>query len=224
MENKVLKVLKPVSRVVSLLSVGLSVLAIIFLVAYNFADVFTIITDEGTKYAEGFSYPGFQSIFFGYGNMIIQGYTEANFSILMFLGFFLPLAGCIVCSVMLLTNLLRKGTNIKKAILEGVVGVFLIFGAIVLFNCDKIWIANAKSVTDSYTNYYEVYLLPAMNGEIYFAKDQFPDIVFGVCLGVGIFKLVHVCMLLFQKYYARYVNKQSFQIKEEGENANESKE
>ena len=125
---------------------------------------------------------------------------------------------------MLSTNLLRKGTNLKRAILEGIVGASLIFGAIMLYNCDKLFIENAKHVTDSYTNYYEVYLLPAINGELYFAKDTYPSIVLAVCLGVGIFKLVNCGSLLFQKYYARSVNKQNFQINEKGEEANESKE
>ena len=218
MENKVLKVLKPVNIILSLISVVLGGVAIGFLVGFNFADVFTLYTNEGTKYADGFSYPGYQAIFYGYGNMIIQGYTENGFNLLMFLGFFLPFAGCITACVMLLTNLLRKGTNLKKAILEGVVGATLIFGAIVLFNCDKLWIANAQRVTGSYTNYYETYLLPAINGELYFGKDQFPGIVFVICLIAGIVKLVNCGMLLFQKYYNRAVNKQQVQINEKGEN------
>ena len=217
MENKILKVLKPVNIVLSLLSIVLGGVAIGVLIGFNFADVFTLYTNEGTKYADGFSYPGFQSIFYGYGNMIIQGYTENGFNFLMFLGFFLPFVGCIVACVMLATNLLRRGTNKKKAILEGIVGALLIFGAIVLFNCDKLWIENAKHVTGSYTNYYETYLLPAVNVELYFGKDTYPTITFVVCLIVGIFKLLNCCSLLFQKYYARAVNKQNFRIEEKGE-------
>jgi len=206
-ENKVLKVLKPTMRVLSLVSIALSLLAIAMLVLYNFSDVFTIFTDEGTKYADGFSYPGYQSIFAGFGNMIIQGYTEATFNIWTFLGCFLPLIGCIVAVVMLSTNFLRKGTNKKKAILEGVVAVLLIFGAIILFNCDKLWIENAKHVKGSYTNYYKVYLEPALTGEAgYFTKDYFPNVVFAVCLVAGLIKLANCGLLLFQKYYARSVN------------------
>ena len=207
--NKVLKVLKPVNRVLSLISIALGIAAIVVLVMFNFADVFTIITDDGTKYAEGFSYPGYQAIFSGFGSMIIQGYTEATFNIWTFLGCFLPLIGCIVACIMLATNFARKGTNLKRAILEGIVAVFLIFGAIVLFNCDKFWIENAKHVTGSYTNYYEVYLKPAMEGELYFGKDTFPSIVLVVCLIAGIVKLINCGMLLFQKYYARAVRKQA---------------
>ena len=214
MENKVLKFLKPFNRCLAIVSILLSIAAITVLVMYNFADVFTIITDDGTKYAEGFSYPGYQSIFAGVGNMIIQGYTEATFNIWLFLGCFLPLFGCITCVVMLSTNFARKGTNKKKAILEGIVGVLLIFGAIMLFNCDKFWIENAKNVTGSYTYYYEAYLLPAINGELYFGKDTFPTIVLVVCLIAGSVKLLNCGLLIFQKYYARSVNKQKAEVKE----------
>ena len=213
-ENKILRFLKPFNRCLAIVSILLSIAAITVLVMYNFADVFTIITDDGTKYAEGFSYPGYQSIFAGVGNMIIQGYTEATFHIWLFLGCFLPLFGCITCVVMLSTNFLRKGTNKKKAILEGIVGVLCIFGAIMLFNCDKLWIANAQNVTGSYTNYYEAYLLPAINGELYFGKDTFPTIVLVVCLIAGIVKLLNCGLLLFQKYYARSVNKEKMEVTE----------
>ena len=103
---------------------------------------------------------------------------------------------------------------LKKAILEGVAAVLLIFGAIILLNVDKFWIENAKHVTGSYTNYYETYLLPAINGELYFGKDYFPDVTFAVCLGVGIVKAINCGLLLFQKFYARKVNRQSVQVSE----------
>ena len=214
MENKVLKVLKPTVRIVTIVSIALGLLAIAILVLFNFSDVFTIYTDDGTKYADGFSYPGYQAIFSGFGNMIIQGYTEATFNIWTFLGCFLPLIGCIVCVVMLSTNFARRGTNLKKAILEGIVAVCLIFGAFILLNVDKFWIENAKHVEGSYTNYYETYLLPAINGELYFGKDYFPDVTFAVCLIVGIVKAINCGLLLFQKFYARKVNRQSVQVSE----------
>ena len=219
-ENKVLKVLKPTMRVLSLVSIALSLLAIAMLVLYNFSDVFTIFTGDGTKYENGFHYPGYQSIFAGFGDMIIQGYTEATFNIWTFLGCFLPLIGCIVAVVMLSTNFLRKGTNKKKAILEGIVAVLLIIGGIILFNCDKLWIDNAKHVKGSYTNYYKVYLEPALLGEpgYYFIKDYFPSVVFAVCLGTGLIKLANCGLLLFQKYYARSVSKrQNVEIRQDVE-------
>lgn len=213
-ENKILKVLKPTNRVLSLVSIALGIVSIITLVLFCFSDVFTIITDEGTKYADGFSYPGYQAIFAGYGNMIIQGYSEAGFNIWMFLGLFLPLIGCIVSCIMLATNFSRRGTNLKRAIVDGVTGLLLLIGGIILFNCDKFWIESAKQVTGSYTNYYEVYLLPALNGEIYFGKDYFPTVTLVICLITAIVKLGNCGALLFQKYYARSVNRQKVVVSE----------
>lgn len=205
-ENKILKTLKPTNRVLSILSILLGLYAIVTLILFHFADVLTIITDEGTKYAEGFSYPGYQTIYAGFGNMIIQGYSEAGFDIFTFLGLYLPLIGCIVATVMLITNFSRRGTNKKRAIVEGVVGLLLIVGGILLFNVDKFWIASAKAVTDSNTNYYTTYLKMAMEGEIYFGKCFYPVYTLIICLVTGIVKLVNCGMLLFQKYYARKVN------------------
>ena len=127
-ENKTLKTLKPVNRALSIASILLGLYAIVTLIIFNFADVITIITDEGTKYAEGFSYPGYQTIFAGFGNMIIQGYSEAGFNIWMCLAMFLPLLGTIVATVILITNFSRRGTNKKRAIVEAVVGILLIVG------------------------------------------------------------------------------------------------
>ena len=62
-ENKILKVMKPVNRTLSVVSILLGLYALVTLIIFNFADVITIITDEGTKYADGFSYPGYQTIF-----------------------------------------------------------------------------------------------------------------------------------------------------------------
>ena len=214
-ENSVLKILKPVVKVLSLVSIAAGLAAIAVLVLFNFSEVLTIFTDEGTKYADGFSYPGFQTIFYGYGNMIIQGYTENTFNIWTFLGCFLPLFGCLVACIILATNFNRRGTNKKKAIVEGIVAVFLIFGAIILFNVDKLWIANAKRVpVGSYADYYNTYLVPAMNGELYFGKDYFPTVVLIVCLIAGVIKAINCGLLLFQKYYARSVNQQNVEINE----------
>ncbi len=207
-ENKVLKALKPTNRVLNVISILLGLYAIVTLVIFNFADVITIITDEGTKYAEGFSYPGYQTIFAGFGNMIIQGYSEAGFDIWMCLGMFLPLIGCIVATIMLITNFSRRGTNKKKAIVEGIVALALIFGGIILFNVDKFWVSSAQAVTDSYTDYYATYLKPAMEGEIYFGKCAYPTYVLIVCLVAGVVKAIDCGMLLFQKYYARKVKAQ----------------
>ena len=84
-----------------------------------------------------------------------------------------------------------------------------------LNNVDKLWIANAKQVeVGSYADYYNTYLLPAINGELYFGKDYFPTVVLIVCLIAGVIKAINCGLLLFQKYYARSVNMQNVEINE----------
>ena len=208
-ENKIIKASRPVAKTLAIISVLMSFVAIGFLVAFNFAGVFTLFTDTGTKYENGFTYPGYQAIYAGFGNMIIQGYTEATFNIWTFLGDVLPVIACVVSIVILIANFRKRGTNNKKAIVELITASVLLFGGIMLFNCDKLWIENAKHVTDSYTNYYETYLLPALNGEILFDKEYFPLYVLIACTVAAIIKYIHASVLLFQKYYKRSIDKKA---------------
>ena len=208
-ENKIIKASRPVAKTLAIISVLMSFVAIGFLVAFNFAGVFTLFTDTGTKYENGFTYPGYQAIYAGFGNMIIQGYTEATFNIWTFLGDVLPVIACVVSIVILIANFRKRGTNNKKAIVELITASVLLFGGIMLFNCDKLWIENAKHVTDSYTDYYETYLLPALNGEILFDKEYFPLYVLIACTVAAIIKYIYASVLLFQKYYKRSIDKKA---------------
>ena len=208
-ENKIIKASRPVAKTLAIISVLMSFVAIGFIVAFNFAGVFTLFTDTGTKYENGFTYPGYQAIYAGFGNMIIQGYTEATFNIWTFLGDVLPVIACVVSIVILIANFRKRGTNNKKAIVELITASVLLFGGIMLFNCDKLWIENAKHVTDSYTNYYETYLLPALNGEILFDKEYFPLYVLIACTVAAIIKYIYASVLLFQKYYKRSIDKKA---------------
>lgn len=213
-ENKLIKASRPIAKTLAIASIILSIVAIGFLVAFNFAGVFTLYTDAGTKYENGFTYPGYQAIYSGYGNMIIQGYTEATFNIWTFLGDVLPVIACIVSIVILIGNFKKRGTNKKKAIVEIVTASILLFGGIILFNCDKLWIENAKHVTDSYTNYYETYLLPALNGEILFDTEYFPMYVLIACVVASLIKFIYAGVLLFQKYYSKSLDKKAIESRE----------
>lgn len=213
-ENKLIGISRPIAKTLAIISIILSLVAIGFLIAFNFAGVFTLFTDSGTKYENGFTYPGYQAIYAGFGNMIIQGYTEATFNIWTFLGDVLPVIACIVSIVILISNFKRRATNKKKAIVEIVRASVLLFGGIILFNCDKLWIENAKHVTDSYTNYYETYLLPALNGEILFDTEYFPMYVLIVCAITAIIKYAYAAVLLFQKYYKKSLDKKAVESRE----------
>ena len=213
-ENKIIAASRPIAKVMAIISIILSAIAIGVLIAFNFAGVFTLFTDTGTKYENGFTYPGYQAIYYGFGNMIIQGYTEATFNIWTFLGDILPIIACIVSIVILIKNFKKRGTNKKKAIIEIITASTLLFGGIVLFNCDKLWIENAKNVTGSYTNYYETYLKPALNGEILFDIEYFPLYVLIVCIISACIKYINAGVLLFQKYYKKSIERKANVSKE----------
>ena len=196
------------SRIKSFVKIGfivsliLTVLCLLLLITFNFAGVFTIQTLPGTKYENAFTYPGWQAIYWGVGEMIIQGYTEFTFNIFNFLGFLLPFLGIIVWLVMYLKSYKVRGTNKKKAILEFVAAGLILFGGFMLFFCDKFAIMNAKNVKDSYQNYYTEYLLPAINGEVSFQKTFFPVLLLIISILTGLVKVANGCLLIFQKKFA----------------------
>lgn len=196
------------SRIKSFVKIGfivsliLTVLCLVLLITFNFAGVFTIQTLPGTKYENAFTYPGWQAIYWGVGEMIIQGYTEFSFNIFNFLGFLLPFLGIIVWLVMYLKSYKVRGTNKKKAILEFVAAGLILFGGFMLFFCDKFAIMNAKNVKDSYQNYYTEYLLPAINGEVSFQKTFFPVLLLIISILTALVKVANGCLLIFQKKFA----------------------
>lgn len=196
------------SRIKSFVKIGfivsliLTVLCLLLLITFNFAGVFTIQTLPGTKYENAFTYPGWQAIYWGVGEMIIQGYTEFTFNIFNFLGFLLPFLGIIVWLVMYLKSYKVRGTNKKKAILEFVAAGLILFGGFMLFFCDKFAIMNAKNVKDSYQNYYTEYLLPAINGEVSFQKTFFPVLLLISSILTALVKVANGCLLIFQKKFA----------------------
>jgi len=195
--------IKKTVRILFLLSMILGLASLVMLVLFNFAGVFTIKTIEGTKYAIPFTYPGWQSIFYGVGDMIIQGYTEFTFDIWTCIGLFFPFLALIICSSIYLSKLKKRGTNKIKAVLEFVMAFSLIVGGILLFNCDLLSIDNASKVTNSYQDYYNQYLLPAIDGEEYFKKEAYPLVLFLVCLFTSVIKIGNGLILLLQKKYAK---------------------
>ena len=200
-----MNLLKKLNRIMFYLSVGFSLLMIVLLVLFNFVGVFTIQTLPGTKYENPFTYPGWQCIYYGVGEMIIQNYTEFTFNIFNCLGLFVPFIGGIVTTIILVRNFKRRGQNRKKAIVEIIMAFLCLFGGIMLFNCDRFAIMNASKVADSYQNYYKEYLLPALNGEVMFKKTFYPTLILIVSILTCIIKGADAFVLLYQKKLAKEI-------------------
>lgn len=190
-----------------IVSAVLALATLVLFIVYNFAGVFTIKTPDGSKYQNGYTYAGWQSIYFGMGDMMIQGYTESEFNIITCLANLLPIFAILILEGMYLSNLKKKGTNKKKAIFEFIMAGLILVGAILLFNCDNFWIASAKrtaeGATGSYANYYEEYLTRALNGEEYFRKTAYPTILLIVGLLTAIVKALNGGLLIYQKKFAK---------------------
>lgn len=201
-ETKMGKIKKLV-KITFFISMILSLVILAMLIIYNFVGVFYIQTAQGTKYQDGFTYPGWQSIFYGMGEMMIQGYKEFGFDIYTCLGLFIPFFAVIICSCMYMSNRNKKGTNKKKAVLEFVMAITILFGVIMLFNCDKFTIQNAKSQqNNSYASYYDEYLSKALNGEKVFKKLAYPYILLIVGILISLVKVFNGLLLLKQKKLA----------------------
>ena len=203
-----------------IVSVALAIVAIVMLGLYNAAGVFTIHTGNSEKYARPFTYPGWQSLYGFGGEMIIQGYNENTFDILMIVAIYLPLFAGIATTIMMVTNFKRRGTNRKKAILEFIMAALLVFAGIIVMLCDKVFIANASKVgPGSYANYYEDYLLPAIQGVDggYFRLEAYPVILGIVCLITAVVKGCNGALLLFQKSFAKKNTQAKIKIEEKEE-------
>lgn len=206
-EKNKMGVIKTFVRITTIASLISGLVMLILLVLFNFSGVFTIKTLPGTKYENGFTYPGWQSIFFGMGEMMIQGYTEFGFDIYTCLGLFIPFIAIIVCSIIYLNNLKNKGTNRKKAILDFVMAGTILFGSIMLFNCDNFSILMASQVEGSYQSYYNEYLLPALNGEVSFTKEIYPYLILVFGILFTLIKTANGGLLIYQKKYALKLKK-----------------
>lgn len=204
-----METIKKVVKILTILSLVSGGVMFVLFALFNLAGVFTIQTLPGTKYENGFTYPGWQAIFFGMGEMMIQGYTEFGFDIYTCLGLFIPLIAIVICTIMYLKSLKKKGKNRKKAILEFVMAGAILFGAIMLFLCDTFSILMASQVEGSYQNYYLEYLLPALNGEVSFKKEIYPYLILIFGILISLIKAGNGGLLIYQKKYAATLKKEA---------------
>lgn len=216
--DKKMATIKKVLKITYIASLLVTLLALVVLVVFNFAGVFYIETGVGTKYQNGFTYPGWQTIYFGMGDMMIQGYTEATFNIVSCLALYVPFFALIILTAIVIKNHKRKGTNTKRAVLEIITAIIVLVGCILLFNIDQIWIAAAKAYSESgngsYHDYYNEYLLPALNGEVEFSKTFYPTLVLLVGIFTFLIKGFYGATLIYQKKFA----KKNRPVKEENKN------
>ena len=123
--------MKKTRKTLGKVTLCVSILAIILLVAYNFIGVVFCKTEFAqvicnVHFEQGYSFPGWQVVFWGMGNQYIMGgqlFDPNPLAIAAMIGTILVL---IVCTA------LKKGKNKAKAIREFISAACLCFSALVL--------------------------------------------------------------------------------------------
>lgn len=186
--------MKKIRKVLGVVTMIAMVASLLALVAFNFADVCNLTVAGTDKFGKGFDYPGWQLIYYGIGIQYIPGYYEFGFNIWTCLGMFVPVLSLIICSV-----LYRGGKNKRKAILEFVMGVSLVFGALILVNCTKLAVLVASN--EGMNSFKDSYLMPAVEAGT-FTLSSYPKILCAVLLAAAVIKIANGAFLLYQKAYA----------------------
>ena len=167
---------------------------LVMLVLFNFMPAARLTVAGTDKFGSGFSYPGWQLIFYGIGIQYIPGYYEFGFDIITCLGLFVPFFAIIICTIMS-----KQGKNKRKAILEFVMAASILAGGIILFNCRTF--AALVASNKGMNSFRDAYLNPAIEAGT-FDLLTFPKILLVVCIVVAVLKGLYGAFLLYQRDFA----------------------
>lgn len=184
-----LALLKKLRKIFAIAALCAAAVTFVVLVVYHFVPVMNLVIE---KYPNGFGYPGYQAIYFGFGIQFIPDYVEFGFNIVMFIGMWLAILSLIVC-----TALMRKGKNRMKAVLEFVTAACLLAGGIILLNCTSLAVNVAGTKND-----FAAKLADAIR-QGNFTRTAYTYITFAVCIVAALVKAAYGALLLYQRSYAR---------------------
>ena len=186
--------MKKTRRLLSKVTLIAAIVAIVFLLAYNFMPVanLTVDTAGNTFEGKGFDFPGWQLLYYGIGRQFIPDRNYFDPNPITILALFLPLIALIVCS-RTYNNTRNKG----KAIKEFISAATLIYGGIVLGNITNFAYFAATTKAD---NFRATYLDVA---ESSFTNLPYAKITMIVLFIVAVIKIANGAFLLYQKSYAR---------------------
>ena len=183
--KKTRKTLSTVTLIVALVSIAV-------LLAYNFMPVTYLQSIPGSDFEQGFEFPGWQMIYYGFGRQFIpidHLFDPNPITIVGMIGTLIVLIA--------LTATYNKGRNQAKAIKEFIMAAFLIYSAIVLGVC-IIPVAMTAATSGSVYNFLNQYLLAP---DTIFEPMAFAWVTFVVLLA-AIVKVGNGVFLLYQKNFA----------------------
>ena len=184
--KKTRKTLSTVTLIVALVSIAV-------LLAYNFMPVTYLQSIPGSDFEQGFEFPGWQMIYYGFGRQFIpidHLFDPNPITIVGMIGTLIVLIA--------LTATYKKGRNQAKAIKEFIMAAFLIYSAIVLGVC-IIPVAMTAATSGSVYNFLNQYLLAP---DTIFEPMAYAWVTSGVLLIAAIVKIANGAFLLYQKNFA----------------------
>lgn len=184
--KKTRKTLSTVTLIVALVSMAV-------LLAYNFMPVTYLQSIEGSDFEQGFAFPGWQMIYYGFGRQFIpidHLFDPNPWTIAGMIGTLLVLIA--------LTATYNKGRNQSKAVKEFIMAAFLTYSAVVLGIC-IIPVATTAATSGSVYNFLNQYLLAP---DTIFEPMAYAWVTSAVLLVTAAVKIANGVFLLYQKSFA----------------------
>lgn len=184
--KKLRKTLSKVTLIDALVSIAI-------LLAYNFMPVTYLISTPGSDFEQGFAFPGWQMIYYGFGRQFIpidHLFDPNPITIVGMIGTLIVLIA--------LTATYNKGRNQSKAIKEFIMAAFLLYSSVVL-GAAIIPVATTAATSGSVYNFLNQYLLAP---DTSFTPMAYAWVTFAVLLIAALVKIGNGTFLLYQKNFA----------------------
>ena len=188
-----LESMKKIRKTMGTVTLIVALVCIAVLLAYNFMPVTYLISTPGSDFEQGFEFPGWQMIYYGYGRQFIpidHLFDPNPITIVGMIGTLIVLIA--------LTATYNKGLNQSKAIKEFIMGGFLAYSSVVL-GAAIIPVAITAATSGSVYNFLNQYLLAP---DTSFTPMPYAWLTFGVLLLAAIVKVGNGVFLLYQKNFA----------------------
>lgn len=193
--------MKRTRSILAKVTLAAALVSVAVLIAYNFMPVTYLKSPAGTDYEQGFAFPGWQMIFYGFGRQFIMQDHLFDPNPLTIAGMVGTLLVLIVC-----TATYNRGRNRAKAVREFIMAAFLIYSALVL-GALIVPAATTAATSGSVYDFKNQYLLNAASS---FTPQPYAYAACALLFAAALVKIGNGAFLLYQKSFAaKYAPKKS---------------
>ena len=185
--------MKKIRKTMSTVTLIVALVCIAVLLAYNFMPVTYLQSVLGSDFEQGFEFPGWQMIYYGFGRQFIpidHLFDPNPITIVGMIGTLIVLIA--------LTATYSKGLNKSKATKEFIMAAFLLYSSVVL-GAAIIPVATTAATSGSVYNFLNQYLLAP---DTIFEPMAYAWVTFAVLLIAALVKIGNGAFLLYQKSFA----------------------